>query len=859
MSPRAPRVPAPCLPVFGLGLLGLALLGCPAGGEERTADPAYWIDGHEAAGLTVVDPEDDAQAGFSGAVLVHLDEGLADELIEAEAVSPEDLSGLCAAAQEREGWGRAEDGRAAWAARSPWAEAASEQGADPTQEGGEDTGGPEEDPELAAAAEASLGRLDAAEGRVSELALFCVLEPQLDSARSLGAAEELLAQVSRTKGARAALDRQAVARFQQATPAELRAYNTALFDQEVGVLSPAAAASSTQEAASVREAHLVVVDTHPTTRHLVRQKKSPHSEHGYTLGIMAMEMLCDAWKDGASGPCPVTVRSRLALPYRFVPDANSPGEGTVEQDLDRGGEFGTYHTLARAIRAETRSVLRALRMAAMAEEGLDTGRKKQSADVAQGDPLTILNLSLGWNPIHTVYDKRRAAGGTSGWWSSPASWSGIEEALRDYDELPVGSRMVMAALVEARCRGLLPVTAAGNRSSGGNQGGGVGDAWHEGPILPAAWMDTVETPGCSRFVSDPAQVRWDEEAPLVFAASGLGAGGQSFELGRPKGHAPLSAYGARAFPTAGSNGSLPAPGAETLPLMTGTSVSALVLSASAAAAHVGTGLPEAKASDAAKAAGKADPAHGLMWALHETGSTVNQFNTSTALEASFAEGAFGGAAATVREVDLCTAAALAPQTWTCDSPAPTAPTYAPTATELVTITYDDTASQTCGDGGTWYPPIAAEDTVAGVTRGADGVDFVRCPQVVYPSPDVVTGVWPQPPTHPCPPCSIDFLPSAEFKLFLAKSYWEDTAWLAEHGVVEWTQASLEIRYEDGAGGVISENRPLATGHFEDNKDNLLTIGGVPAGATPFSVQVHLVGRTGFGAFLNYSTNIQILP
>lgn len=221
------------------------------------------------------------------------------------------------------------------------------------------------------------------------------------------------------------------------------------------------------------------------------------------------------------GNCSAKVSTQLAMPLISE-------QGQVFKDPVNGGFFGSIGWLAQAIRREV--------------EAWEADRAEQK------NGRLVLNLSLGWTPDY---------GGSTGTF---ASW-------------PLDVQAVYSAIEDAHCRGALVVAAAGNRSNGpsGNQD----------PILPAAWetlhapkrMVCLETVGRDYDVS-LARTRTSYR-PFLYAASGIDYKGAPLAITREGARARIGAYGDHAVtgtPSAGYT--------ETL---SGTSVSALVTSASAAA------------------------------------------------------------------------------------------------------------------------------------------------------------------------------------------------------------------------------------------------------------------------------------
>ena len=145
-------------------------------------------------------------------------------------------------------------------------------------------------------------------------------------------------------------------------------------------------------------------------------------------------------------------------------------------------------------------------------------------------------------------------------------------------------RMVQAAIREAVCRGVLVITAAGNQF----------DVDHaDGPLLPAAW-ETVEAP-------EECQTSGSIYQPLVYAVGGVETDDLPLANSRDNARPPLVAYG-EAAATESSDLDIPTA------TLTGTSVSALVASATAAAVwYYFPHLSAAEVMDQVYASGKVLP------------------------------------------------------------------------------------------------------------------------------------------------------------------------------------------------------------------------------------------------------------
>ncbi len=198
--------------------------------------------------------------------------------------------------------------------------------------------------------------------------------------------------------------------------------------------------------------------------------------------------------------------------------------GTLIEDTVNGGDFGTVLQLAEAIQLETADWL---------TDGV-------------ADRL-VINLSLGWHPAY---------GGEG---SDPTLW-------------PPDVQAVYSALEYARCQGALIIAASGNDAGSPNP-----DA--AGPIYPAGWeMLEVRAAGCQAASGGTYPIATDVHGrPLVHAAGAVNEANVEIAIARPESRPPLVAYGDHAAaPDPTSTGGF-------TKIYTGTSVSAAVVSAAAAA------------------------------------------------------------------------------------------------------------------------------------------------------------------------------------------------------------------------------------------------------------------------------------
>lgn len=249
------------------------------------------------------------------------------------------------------------------------------------------------------------------------------------------------------------------------------------------------------------------------------------SPHGEVLVKLAQDLLCP------SGNCSVKVTARRVLRRTHQIKSASPPNPVVLELEDpagetQGGSSGTLMDLATAIRREVEQWWK-----------------------VPGRPRLVLNLSVGWEPIHS------------------SSFGDLEG-------------MVQAAIEDAVCRGALVIAAAGNRVTGPPE--------LERPLLPAAWEQLLApTPQqCELLLeesAEPAGGSVTPYRPLVFAVGGVQHDDAPLSNSRPNATPPLVAFGDHApalYPVA----PLGAPPIEPqrMKILTGTSVSTLVVSAAAA-------------------------------------------------------------------------------------------------------------------------------------------------------------------------------------------------------------------------------------------------------------------------------------
>ncbi len=284
------------------------------------------------------------------------------------------------------------------------------------------------------------------------------------------------------------------------------------------------------------QTRLAVIDTAPTG--LGQPQLMPsNSPHGKSLLEMAHRLLCLGEEK-----CATQLSARLALPYTTYHETN-PHLNELNTVL--GGFVGTISGLARAIDLEVEDWL-----------------------IHQDSGRLVLNLSVAWDP----------------------RFGGDEDNLSD---MPLPARAVYRALERASCAGVLTVAAAGNTTRGPYP--------TTGPMFPAAWE---QRPAADRFAcqvehqvpmassgsdddsKDATAMALATYAPLVHAVAGVERTGDQLGNAREGSTSRLAAYGDHASVTSPFN-------QDPTPLLTGSSVAAVVVSA--AAAKVWSYLPDLSA------------------------------------------------------------------------------------------------------------------------------------------------------------------------------------------------------------------------------------------------------------------------
>lgn len=257
--------------------------------------------------------------------------------------------------------------------------------------------------------------------------------------------------------------------------------------------------------------------------------------HGLAIATLAQLMTCVDRVE-----CPVEIQSRQVM--GLTSTSYSPQGEVVQRS------YGTIAELARGIRLAVADWKRA------------------------GGPRTghlVLNMSLAWHPFfgggmpggYGVNADGRAIDLRDGS-QAKFSWDAVDPKLFAPDV-----RAVFDALAFARCQGALAFSAAGNTTAGPKGG--------SGPLMPAAW----EAFPTSRLAVCPgAAAAVDARQPLVVAVGGVEPGGNALATSRPDSQPLFVAVGDHAW-YAPQFSNEPT----TMEPMTGTSVSTVVVSSTAAA------------------------------------------------------------------------------------------------------------------------------------------------------------------------------------------------------------------------------------------------------------------------------------
>ena len=322
--------------------------------------------------------------------------------------------------------------------------------------------------------------------------------------------------------------------------------------------------------------------------------------------------------------------------------------------------------------------------------------EKWTTAAPPGDRL-VLNLSVAWDG---------------------SLFGGLEtdpSSAPDPLAMPVDVRLVYRALEDAADAGILVIAAAGNR---------VDHRQAPGALLPAAWEQAASPSGFATY------------RPLVYAVGGVDSLGQTLSLSQPLSRPPRLAYADHAV--------LQNDGAGPTALLTGSSVAALVVSVSAAAAW------------------SYDPSlgpHQLMDLLYLSGDSlpepVELCLPDADTEPCASERSEVRRLSICRAVEaVCSAAGDCPSPFDIGSPSPCTP-WAPSPPDLSAL--EEAAF--VPDGSATYGSFLVSDpgdpcTAPSLAAAAAPANPDPCPSRQYNGLGATPWVRPQPGSNPCPNCPI---------------------------------------------------------------------------------------------------------
>lgn len=388
-------------------------------------------------------------------------------------------------------------------------------------------------------------------------------------------------------------------------------------------------------------------------------------------GTALLHMARDLLCDAAETACRAQVAARLALAYECF----DPAAPRACRNAEKGGYVGLIGELAQALQREV-TVWQGL--------GADT--------------RLVLNLSLGWH----------------------ADLGGDESTIAD---MPASAQAVYRALEDAVCRGALPIVAAGNRGAEARPSAG--------PFLPALWERRAAPTrsGCRRLgvtpapgLAGPARYR-----PLVFSVAAVEATGAPLDTTRVDGVSRLAAFGDHAAVARAKD----APTGT----LTGSSVAALVVSATAAA--VWSYRPGADAFT-------------VMAALYRHGTPLDR-----QADYCLGTGPCPARLSPVRQIALCPVLAGVCAGGGCDEPV--CDEAAPLDLSEVDFGAFETAKQV--DLETFGAELAPQAACGGAVIRYDGdaaTPADPCPHRQYDGPELRPWTEPQPEDYPCPNCGGDW-------------------------------------------------------------------------------------------------------
>ena len=456
---------------------------------------------------------------------------------------------------------------------------------------------------------------------------------------------------------------------------------------------------------------LAFLDTQPTSE--MAPEIPGRSLHGYALAHVARNLVCP----DQGGACAARITTQLAMP--IVSFDRADPRMTV-RDEARGGFFGTLGDLASAIRLEV-------------EAWQDSGQAR-----------LILNLSLGWEGRLfgdlADHDQLTEAAKTTLW------EKGNKKPKDRTPPTRASVAAVHAALQDAACRGALIVAAAGNHTGG--------PLPNSGPMLPAGWqqLDAPDAATCAAIVGTGEVAESVREAtvarPLVYAASGVRSEGSPLANTRQASESPLAAYA--------DHVSVPDLAGQSTTPLTGTSVAAAVISATAAALwHHDPQRPPHEVMDL------------MHWAGDDLSRTASFHHPSEHRDHPGATHPEAVQRDRVRRVSLCSTMRKCSNVWgSCPAPA-ACPKWSRQPPSLTTFMSAKTSSNTIAaqqlDGDLGKVSPCSADNIFYPTSGS--LPANPCPFEQFHAADAVTWTHPQPGVDPCPTC-ISTLGSPTFKLFI---------------------------------------------------------------------------------------------
>jgi len=609
----------------------------------------------------------------------------------------------------------------------------------------------------------------------SELGRFCRVEAGTEGALEMGDRETdaLVAWATKAAGGEddTAIELTAevpdVVYFQTPTVVDAHSIRTLSL---VGVQRPLLAGDS--DGPDVR---VIVADSEPSGPY-VPASTAGFDDHGRRTAGIIYNLLC-----GASTPtnrCGVELRNELALPFRV--------DATTKRSRDQatsGGAFGTHNTLSRAIRRSTDYVRR------------------------QGDARpTILNLSLGWNSARST----RVNLTTLRAETSPAARKKLlgTPARRTpsistaYAKLAPGEQAVMAALVEARCQGILPIAATGNRTNHPTPT----TTMQQGALYPAAWMDLSVKSIALSTTGDPCTElgfggSWDPARPLVYAVSGVDQGYHPADLGRPRSESPLAALAVGV----------------TVDDPTGTADHMVVSGTSAAAAVATAATALAWSADVTKSGDD------RVREVYAAGTTSTDATSGAPIKPVVGATAFG-VSEPQRVVRLCETAVQTKHPKT------------PASCTAVTLSDFEPSS-----------PTSVTDTSGATVHDCKSPSTGSpCLGKYPPTADVLEKVWPQPINDGCPSCDLEIMSGAgnplEGNLTLQvpgqRPFWRTDRWTDKHDLLEVTLEVVDmgddmhiVEYGPGTGVDLfmqggPDSFPVEVGTPIDPRSAMLVITGM---------------------------------